>query len=175
MLTDLPTIKTMYMKRFAATMAVALSAVFLLAMQGCMKDSCRRTYTMYKPILKTLTQVRADMKSTAPTALQNTGKLNVFGKYIFLNEVGKGIHVIDNSNPSSPQNIGFINIPNNIDLAVKGSYLYADSYSDIITFDISDPTNVKPVKFMNNVMREKNVYWNSGTTNPDAINVVVGY
>jgi len=163
------------MKRFAATMVMALTAIALLTMQGCMKDSCKRTYTLYKPIYKSLTQVRADMKSTAPQALQNTGKLNVFGNYIFLNEVGKGIHVIDNANPSSPKNIAFINIPNNIDLAVRGSYLYADSYSDIIVFDISNPVNIKPVKFMDNVMKEKNVYWNPSTTNADLIQVVVGY
>lgn len=163
------------MKRFAATMVMALTAITLLTMQGCMKDSCKRTYTLYKPIYKSLTQVRADMKSTAPQALQNTGKLNVFGNYIFLNEVGKGIHVIDNANPSSPKNIAFINIPNNVDLAVRGSYLYADSYSDIIVFDIANPVNIKPVKFMDNVMKEKNVYWNPSTTNADLIQVVVGY
>lgn len=150
-------------------------AVSLLSMQGCIKDSCRRTYKFYEPIYKSLTQVRAEMKSTTPQALQKTGKLNVFGNYIFLNEVGKGIHVIDNANPSSPKNIGFINIPNNVDLAVKGSYLYADSYSDIIVFDISNPVNVKPVKFMDNVMKEKNVYWWNNTTNADSIKVVVGY
>lgn len=161
------------MKRYAAFMV--LSAFLLLLMQGCMKDSCRRTYKLYQPIFKSLTQVRAEMKSTSSQPLQNTGKLNVFGTYIFLNEVGKGIHVIDNANPSAPKNIGFINIPNNIDLAVKGSYLYADSYSDIIVFDISNPVNVKPVKFMNNVMKEKNVYWQTTTTNTDSVQVVVGY
>ena len=163
------------MKRFAAFMVMTLSAIALLIMQGCMKDSCRKTYKLFKPIYKSLTQVRAEMKSTAPQTLQNTGKLNMYGNYIFLNEVGKGIHVIDNSNPSLPKNIGFINIPNNIDLAVKGSYLYADSYSDIAVFDISDPVNVRPVKFMNNVMKEKNVYWQSTITNTDDIKVVVGY
>ncbi|RYZ31070.1 MAG: hypothetical protein EOO10_00455 [Chitinophagaceae bacterium] len=163
------------MKRFAATMVMALSVIALLTMQGCMKDSCKRTYTLYKPIYKSLTQVRADMKSTAPQGLQNTGKLNVFGNYIFLNEVGKGIHVIDNANPSSPKNIAFITIPNNVDLAVRGSYLYADSYSDIIVFDISNPVNIKPVKFMDNVMKEKNVYWNPSSTNSDLVQVVVGY
>jgi hypothetical protein len=172
---DLPIIKTINMKRFAAIMVMAFSAIALLTMQGCMKDSCKRKYTLYKPIYKSLTQVRTDMKSMAPQGLQNTGKLNVFGNYIFLNEVGKGIHVIDNTNPASPKNISFINIPNNIDLAVKGSYLYADSYSDIIVFDIANPVDIRPVKFMNNVMKEKNVYWNPSITNPDSIDVVVGY
>ncbi|HEU4902901.1 MAG TPA: hypothetical protein VFT06_08915, partial [Flavisolibacter sp.] len=97
------------------------------------------------------------------------------GNYLFLNEVNKGIHVIDNSNPAAPKNIAFINIPNNIDLAVKGSYLYADSYSDVAVFDISQPTNIVPVKFLNNVIKEKNRYWYSNTTNADSIQVVVGY
>lgn len=163
------------MKKIFRFMYVAITAAALLALQGCLKDDCTRTYRMYQPIYKSLTQVRADMKSTTPQALKNTGKLNVVGDYIFLNEVSKGIHVIDNSNPSAPKNIGFINIPNNVDIAVKGSYLYADSYSDVIVFDISSPTNVKPVKFMNNVMKEKNVYWYSGITNADSISVVIGY
>lgn len=163
------------MKKILRLLFAALTTIALFTQQGCLKDDCRQTFKMYKPIYKTLTQVRADMKSTAPQALQNTGKLNVFGSFIFLNEKGKGIHVIDNANPAAPKNIGFINIPNNVDLAVKGSYLYADSYSDVIVFDITSPTDVKPVKFMNNIMKEKNVYWSSGVTSPDAINVAVGY
>ncbi|GAA4732797.1 hypothetical protein GCM10023229_08480 [Flavisolibacter ginsenosidimutans] len=141
-----------------------------------MKDSCRRTYTLQTPIFKTLSQVRAEMHSTAPQPLKATGKLNLFGNTIFLNETGRGIHIIDNSNPASPKNMGFINIPGNVNLAVKGSYLYADSHSDMVVFDISNTSNVVPVKFLNNVMKEKNVYWNStATNNPDSIKVVVGY
>lgn len=163
------------MKKFCCWSAMIIFAFLLLSMQGCLKDSCRKTYKLYQPIYKSLAKVRAEMKSTTPQALVKTGKLNVFGNYIFLNELGKGIHVIDNSNPALPKNIGFISIPNNIDLAVKGSYLFADSYSDIIVFDISDPVNITPVKFMNNVMKEKNVYWNSTTSNADSVNVVIGY
>jgi hypothetical protein len=146
-------IKTFFMKKLLHCLSLVMTVSVMLSMQGCLKDDCRRTYTLYQPIYKSLTQVRADMKSTTPAALENTGKLNVFGSYIFLNEVGKGIHVIDNSNPASPRNISFINIPNNVDLAIKGSYLYADSYSDIIVFDISNPANVTPVRFMDNVMK----------------------
>ena len=158
-------------------LSLLFAAAFVLLMQqSCMKDSCRRTYTLQTPIFKTLSQVRAEMHSTAPQPLKATGKLNLFGNTIFLNETGKGIHVIDNSNPASPKNVGFINIPGNVNLAVKGSHLYADSYSDMVVFDISNTANVTPVKFLNNVMKEKNVYWNStASNNPDSIKVVVGY
>jgi hypothetical protein len=153
-----------------------LIAATLFAQQSCLKDSCTKTYTLQIPIYKTLAQVRAEMRSTAPQPLRETGKLNVFGNTIFLNETGKGIHVIDNSNPAAPKNAGFINIPGNVNLAVKGSYLYADSYSDMVVFDIANAANVAPVKFLNNLMREKNVYWNAtASNNPDSVKVVVGY
>src|SRR5438046_2610762 len=111
-------------KFFSAAIAIAFIAS-LFFLQGCFKDSCHNTYTVYTPIYKSLSQVRASMKSEAPRLLQNTGKMYVSGNYIFLNELKKGIHVIDNSNPAKPNNIAFINIPGNVDLAVKGNYLYA--------------------------------------------------
>lgn len=164
------------MKKFLRLPAAAvICATILFVLQGCLKDTYRETYTIYMPVYKTLTDVRANMKGGPAQPLQNTGKLNIFGNYIFLNEVNEGIHIIDNTNPASPKNIAFISIPNNMDLAVKGKYLYADSYSDIVVFDISNPTNVRPVKFLDNVIREKNRYWISSQTNPDSIKVVVDY
>lgn len=159
--------------RFCGGLLGLVGLVFLL--EGCLKDSYRETYQIFVPIYKTLSQVRSEMKSGPAQPLKNIGKLNVFGHYIFLNEVNKGIHVIDNSNPAAPRNIAFINIPNNVDLAVKGHYLYADSYSDVAVFDISQPANVVPVRFMNNVIKEKNRYWYNNSSNADSILVVVGY
>jgi hypothetical protein len=168
----LPAKTSSFMKHLLPFLALALCA-FLF--QSCLKDTYRETYKIYTPVYKTLNEVRAEMKSGPAQPLQNPGKLNLFGNYIFLNEVGRGIHVIDNSNPSSPKNISFINIPANVDLAVKGSYLYADSYSDVVVLDISQPTNVKPVNFMNNVIKERNMYWYGNNTNADSIRVVVDY
>jgi hypothetical protein len=163
------------MKKVCRFAVAVLSAVVLLLLQGCLKDTYRETYKIYVPIHKSLSQVRGEMKSGPAQPLKNIGKLNVFGNYIFLNEINEGIHVIDNTNPAAPKNIAFIHIPNNLDLAVKGSYLYADSYSDVVVFDISQPTNVAPVKFLDNVISERNRYWYSNNTNPDSIRVVVGY
>lgn len=162
-------------KWIAFSTSTFLLLAFAVSFSGCLKDTCSNTYTIYYPIYKTLSQVRADMKSSVPQPLKNTGKLNVYGNYIFLNEVGKGIHVIDNSNPAAPKNISFINIPNNVDLAIKGDFLYADSYSDLVVFDISNPRQVSPVKFVNNLVKEVNAYWHNNVTNPDSIRVVVGY
>ncbi|MBT8232801.1 MAG: hypothetical protein KJN84_09240, partial [Bacteroidia bacterium] len=60
---------------------------------------------------------------------------------IFINELYKGVHVIDNSNPATPTNTAFINIPGNLDVAIKGNKMYADSYVDLLTIDITDLQN----------------------------------
>lgn len=152
-----------------------LLLLIIMIASGCLKDQCNNTYTIYTPVYKTLTQVRADMKSGLPQPVEQPGKIYLFGKYIFWNEINKGIHIIDNSNPAAPKNISFIKVPGNVDIAVKGSYLYADNYSDLVVFDISTPTNVVPVKFLDRVFTDRGGYYWSQSTNPDSIRVVAGY
>ncbi len=141
---------TLIMKRNLTTVAilffVILSAIFL---GSCVKDNCRRTYTYsyYIPVYKTTAEVKAGIKSSAPQEVENPGKIVLLGNYIFLNEIDKGIHVIDNRNPASPQNIAFITIPGNEDLALKGNTLYADLYTDLVTLDISNPLNAIVKKY----------------------------
>ena len=104
-----------------------IAAIISLAfLSGCIKDQCKstNTYTFYKPVYKTTAEVRANIRSNSPRDIEQPGKLYIRGNYIFLNEVDKGIHVIDNSNPSNPARVAFIDIPGNMDLAVKGNILY---------------------------------------------------
>jgi len=125
----------------------------MILLNGCIKDTCRQTftYTMYVPVYKTNEEVRANIKNQPEREMERPGKLFIKGHYIFLNEVDKGIHVIDNSDASNPRNISFIEIPGNVDLAVKGNILYADMYTDLVTIDISDPENVSLKKVLEGV------------------------
>jgi hypothetical protein len=66
--------------------------------------------------------------------------------------VGKGIHVIDNSDPANPQMVCFYEIMGNVDMAIRGNILFADSYIDLVAIDI---TNIdKPVE----INRIENVF-----------------
>ncbi|HKP32984.1 MAG TPA: hypothetical protein VJT83_09660, partial [Chitinophagaceae bacterium] len=118
-----------------------LIALFLIPIlfSSCLKDKCTKSYVIYTPVYKSMTEVRANIKSNSPRILERPGKIFIRDNYIFLNELDKGIHVIDNSNPASPQNIAFIDIPGNIDIAVKGNTMYADCYADMVTLDITNP------------------------------------
>ena len=98
------------------------------------------------------------IKSEAPRSLENPGKIYYKNSFIYINEVKKGVHIIDNSNPSSPQNVGFIYIPGNFDIAIRNNTLYADSYSDLIVLDITDNNNVM-IK-----ARVEGIFLHSGST-----------
>jgi hypothetical protein len=133
--------------------AVCSVLLFLVFFNGCVKDSCTSvsTYSYYIPVYRTRAEVRANIKSDLPREVNSPGKIVIQGKYIFLNEVDEGIHVIDNSDPASPHNVAFINIPGNMDLALKGNTLYADLYTDLVTLDITDPLHVVVKKYNDGV------------------------
>jgi hypothetical protein len=68
--------------------------------------------------------------------MKNPGKIYYKQPYLFINEKYKGVHVIDNTNPSNPQNRGFIVAPGCMDMAVKDSILYLDNAVDMVSFDL---------------------------------------
>jgi len=147
------------MKKILSVSCVLIILSVLL--NSCFKDVITEKYTFYRPVYKTKAAVRASIKSALPQPVKQPGKIFIRGNYIFLNEFEKGIHVIDYTNPASPQNIAFIAIPGNVDLAVNGNYLYADLHTDLVTLDISDPKNVSLVKVNEGVFPEK--YYSADT------------
>jgi hypothetical protein len=142
--------------RVIAAMLIALPICFA----SCVKDDCKQkyTYTYYEPVYITKDVARANVKSNSPRKLENPGKIYIRDQYIFLNEVDRGIHVIDNSNPKNPRNVAFINIPGNMDIAVKGNILYADLYSDLLAIDISNPLKVVLKSSLENVFPFRNYF-----------------
>jgi len=155
------------------TIFAAITTALLFT--GCFKDTCTNSYKIYIPVYQSLTQVRAEMKSSPSKALHRTGKIYVYGNYLFINEPGKGIHIIENSNPAAPVNLSFIPVTGNFDIAVEGNSLYADSYSDLVVFDISNISNIHTIKFLENVFPNRNKYYWTNAINPDSIMVVVDY
>lgn len=130
-----------------------LSFIFVLFLYSCKDEVVRtRTYHRLTPFYLSVSDLRKQAISMdKPHELSAPGKIYVYGDYLFINEVTKGIHVVDNSNPASPRFLNFISIPGNIDLAVNSNILYADSYVDLLAFDISDPTNIILSKRVENV------------------------
>jgi hypothetical protein len=118
--------------------------VILIGFAGC-QDKVFETYELNSPVYLSYDELREAVTDTLPINLEHPGKIYIKGNYLFINEVRKGIHVVDNSNPEAPEVLRFIDIPGNIDLAVKDDILYADSYVDLITLDISDLSDIKEI------------------------------
>jgi hypothetical protein len=130
-----------------------LSFLFVLCLSSCKDEVVRtRTYHTLTPFYLSVSDLRKQAISMdKPHELSVPGKIYIYGNYLFINEVTKGIHIVDNTDPASPRFLNFINIPGNIDLAVNSNILYADSYVDLLAFDISNPTSINLVKRVENV------------------------
>ncbi|MGK4569162.1 hypothetical protein [Flavobacterium sp. 3HN19-14] len=104
------------------------------------------------PIVKSLAAIRSDVKVTAARQTASEGKIYVAQSNLFYIAKEQGVHIFNNSSPSSPQNIAFIEIGGVHDIAVKGNYLYADNFIDLLVFDISNLDNIILVKTIENVI-----------------------
>lgn len=103
--------------------------------------SCEPYYTEefsdYSPVLMTREELEASIRWEAARPIENYGKIYTKDQLLFINEKYEGVHVVDNSDPRNPQDLGFINIPGNVDIIVKGDYIYADNAVDLITLRFS--------------------------------------
>ncbi|MFK7934319.1 MAG: hypothetical protein AB8G22_12475 [Saprospiraceae bacterium] len=86
-----------------------------------------------------------EIKNLPIQPIQQLGKIYYKDPYIFVSEIGKGIHVLDNTDPTDPTKITFIQVIGNQDLAIKNNFLYADNLTDLVVLDISDLMQVKVV------------------------------
>jgi len=109
-------------------------------LSGCDKVESNTYFKTRLPVFEKMSNMRKLMTSVvAPQPLEQTGKIYIFKDYLFINEPMKGIHIFNNANPANPTALSFLNIPGNVDMAVKDNVLYADSYVDLLTFDLSNP------------------------------------
>lgn len=132
--------------------------VIFVCLTAC-NEKCEESHTnvVYHPVYQTLADIRSqEIKTESARALSSPGKIYFKDHHIFINEPNQGIHIIDNSDPVNPKNLRFIEIPGNVDMAIRNNTLYADSYSDLIALDISNLQDIKTVKRLENVFT--NVY-----------------
>ncbi len=143
---------------------------------GSCSDDCTTThqYLTYDPVFQTTASVREALNfTTVPREINAPGRLYFKDGYMYINEAGEGIHVIDNRDPAAPRNIGFVTIPGNFDLAAKGNYLYADSYIDLVVLDISDPGNIQEVNRMESVFGDYGIW--AGRYDASSEVILTGY
>jgi len=112
-------------------------------------------YSDYKPIIMDRTELENAVKLKEPRPIEKAGKIYLKDNYIFISESMKGIHVIDNTDPTMPENIGFIHIDGCIDMAMKGDILFADNAVDLIAIRLNSTiTDIEITSRVRNVFPE---------------------
>ncbi|WP_047551620.1 hypothetical protein [Psychroserpens sp. Hel_I_66] len=92
----------------------------------------------YEPV----TMQRSDFMTTtslqtSPEMIVNSGKIYVKDNFIFINERNKGFHIIDNTDPTNPQNIAFLNVLGSSDLTIKGNAIYVNNATDLLAISLN--------------------------------------
>lgn len=130
---------------------IFLTLIFV-SIVSCDKDDTDYEFvTVATPELMSKSVFRNSVEVVVPKNIEEAGKIYTYSNYIFVSDVNKGIHIIDNTNPKLPKPIKYIVIPGNEDISVRDNFLYADSATDLLVFDISDINAVHLVERLEDV------------------------
>lgn len=121
---------------------------------SCEKNPEEYTYDAWAPVYMNFEEFRQPLKAMPARGIQQSGKIYFKDNFIFINEVNKGIHIIDNTYPGSPEAVAFYDIPGNVDMAIRGNTLFADSYIDLVAIDISNLHSPQEISRMENAFPE---------------------
>ena len=141
--------KTEIMKKISL-----LIFAFSLVMLSC-KDKQFQKYTANVPVytdFETFRTTLGTVKYESGKTIEQKGGIYFKDNFLFILDNFKGIHIIDNTNPSSPINKGYYNITGITGISIKGQYLYVNAYTDLVVIDVSVIDN--PVE----VGRSENVF-----------------
>lgn len=149
---------------------VLIVVLTFFAFCGCVEEDLGVTFPTgevegLRPVYGQPSEVR-NIQVEAPGKLENPGKIYRKDGFLYINEIGKGVHVINNNDPANPQIISFINIPGNVDIAAKGNVFYFDNFRDLVAVRITNGDQIELLKRLENVLPsidkfppENNVYF----------------
>jgi len=123
-----------------------ITLIFLVSCIDYKEDEECQQYQLF-----TIDELRDSVEVLPPIELNEKEKIYLYNNVLLVNKPNIGIHVIDNTNKSNPINKAFISIMGNIDMAVKDGFLYADSFMDMLVFDIRDLDNIYLIKRENDI------------------------
>jgi hypothetical protein len=136
--------------------AKIIPIIATLSLAALLFNSCEdATYKEYKgnaPVYMSYEELRSSVIEEQNVDLINPGKIYFKDNYIFIVEELKGIHVFDNTDPSSPVKKVFIKLPGVVDISISGYIMYADSYVDLVILDVQNVDNIHEVGRLKDIL-----------------------
>lgn len=85
--------------------------------------------------------------------LEDPGQIYLLGDLLLINDVGKGIHIIDNSDPVSPINRGFLTVLGSENMVLRDGIVYVNQFNSLLAIDVSDVDNVRVISRNEDVLK----------------------
>lgn len=147
-------------------MKILLAGLLLLTLAGCDPFRWRgepyveKKVWGWSPKFSTDTSHRRIYYEDGEKPNKRAGNIYVYKNWILQSEIGKGVHIIDKTDPANARKTGFLHIPGNTDISIKGNVLYANNFYDMIAIDISD------LKLLKVIARQKNMFFTQNSGKP---------
>jgi hypothetical protein len=122
--------------------------------------------TNYQPVVLERGVFESSIQIIPQQAMTKSGKIYIKENLMVVNDVNKGFHIYNYSNPENPIKIAFLKVPGATDVAIRNNFLYINQAVDLITLSY-DLTN-NSVTFLNRV---RNVF--PQKTTPDGFTIDV--
>jgi hypothetical protein len=128
-----------------------------LLLSGCGKSEKWATGKVeaYVPVYSTDPNLKKIVLQSPHSSLQQGKLYAATPGFVFEEEAGQGLHIIDCTNPANPVKAGFISIPGMGTLLIKGDLLYAENYDDLAVISISNLPAVKEVSRIPHIRNEE--------------------
>ena len=133
------------------TKIILMIVLLIFTLPSCDSEGDYRLVNVATPKFMTLEALRSSVEVTLPVPIIKSGKIYAYKNLILVNDLDKGVHIIDNSDAKNPKKVAFIKIIASIDMEVKGDYLYVDSLMDLLVFDISNINSITEVARLKDV------------------------
>lgn len=95
----------------------------------------------YEPVFLERSEFENSVALKNSVSIGTSGKIYVKDNLLFINELNKGFHVFDNSDPANPKSIQFLNVPGATDLAIRSNMVYINQATDLIAIDYNTELN----------------------------------
>ncbi|MEC5167503.1 hypothetical protein RCH18_003265 [Flavobacterium sp. PL11] len=118
------------MKKIIVLLFISFSCISCWPTTGGDGENNRQ---QYKPVIIDRTQLENSIAFQNAQPVLKSGKIYIKDNLMFVNEVNKGFHIYDYSNPQNPIRTNFINVAGSTDLAIKGNTIYINQAVDLVT------------------------------------------
>ncbi|WP_108803684.1 hypothetical protein [Aquimarina sp. Aq107] len=112
------------------------------------------TFSQYEPILLDRNDFENSVSLKDPISINTSGKIYSKDNLLFINEVHKGFHIYDNTDPTSPTPLKFLEAPGSTDLAIRDNMIYINQATDLIAVEYNNADGITLTKRVINVFPE---------------------